>query len=97
VHGRRERAVEGPALRFVLADEIGVHAHVDEMIRIESQVHALARLQAADEQAGADEEHQRTGDLTDDQQILQAPLPHTSGARAVAVVEQVAHAGARRP
>jgi hypothetical protein len=45
----------------IIADLAGVQSNVQQMVGGETEVNALRLLQAADEQAGHDEQDQRSG------------------------------------
>ena len=66
-------------------------------VRVESGLDALERHGAANEQARADEQHQRDGQLTDDQARAQ-PVAHPAHRGAAsALLEDRLHIGSRRP
>ena len=75
-HRRRAaRACRGrasPDPRLVVAVQLRVDAEEDQVLRVEADVHVPQVVQRPQEQAGADEQHERDRDLHDEQRLARA-------------------------
>src|SRR5262249_16955566 len=69
-----ERLVEFAALCRRIPDLLRVHAQIRDISRIEAKVGLLCSAQAAHEESGDDEQHERAGDLRHDKGSTQAML-----------------------
>ena len=70
-HARQRLAPELVAALRRVAHHVGIERDRGEAARLESDVGALRRAEAAQQQAGHDQQHRRQRDLADDQRIAQ--------------------------
>ena len=68
----------------------------DEPRRLDADVHAIHREEAAQHQAGARQQHERERDLDDDQSARPAPRANAAGPGPAAFLEHLVHVGRRR-
>ena len=81
-HTLQRTPVELLPLRLRVAQQVDVERHRQHVLRVEAGVNALRPLEAAQEQARADEQHQRQRDLRDDQKVAQGEAPRAPPASA---------------
>src|SRR5215475_2827958 len=88
---RFQVAIEGSALSFAITDLLDVHAEVNNVIWIESEIDALHLVEASHKQTGNNQQYQRPGHLGNDQSPARdVALAAARGATA-AFVERCAH------
>ena len=82
--------VEGgeAGFRVLIADGTGVEVQDEGVLAIEASIDIVEVDEAADEEAGADEQNQREGDLEDDERFGERSFGRT-GAGGAAVLEDV--------
>ena len=84
-------AEEGHALLLVVTLEAEVEGDAEQVLRLEAGIGLARGLQAAQEEAGADEGHQRQRDLAHDQDVADAEAASHAAPGAIAVLERIDH------
>ena len=67
-HAIEQTPKEHLALRVRVSDVFGIHPYVQHAIRIETEIEVLGLSETLYEQTGDNEQHERSGDLADDEQ-----------------------------
>ena len=71
------------------------HPRGQDVARVEARIDAAERAEAAEHQAGADQQHDRQRDLADDERLADAAMPDAGADLARAVLQRLLHAAAR--
>ncbi len=73
---------------LVVADLFRIEPHRDEAVGVKAQIQALRGSESADEETGDDEQGQRAGDLTDDEETTETLAIDAVGMAFATVVER---------